>query len=146
MEIILLDKPAYTKEEYKRIRASNREICRMFPEYYGSKQLEWSPTYEIKVDGVAYVFDVWNKGTLYIRKEFKPLLQKYDTFKTMFVLGKRLPKNIDYACYRRETELTSNFYYVSHTCKFEVYSTENIFKVIPYYGSNEEIKEVILNV
>ena len=35
MEIIVMDKPAYTLEEYRCLRKHNREICRYFPEEYG---------------------------------------------------------------------------------------------------------------
>ena len=39
IEIIIMDKPAYTLEEYRCLRKHNREICRYFPEEYGTTHI-----------------------------------------------------------------------------------------------------------
>ena len=71
MDIIVMDKPTYTLEEYRCLRKHNREICRYFPEEYGMTQNDWEPTYEISIDGTAYVMPVWNKGIKYIKKKYR---------------------------------------------------------------------------
>ena len=146
MSIIIYDKPAYSMEEYKKIRLHNREICKLDPEFYGSRQNDFCASYEMKVDGTAYVFDNWNKGISYLRKHFKAKLTQYGSFKYVFLLGKRLPENIEYVKSLSESEFVTSTYYVSRECKFETHHSNDNFKIIPYYGKHEDIRSIILDV
>lgn len=146
MSIIIYDKPAYTKDEYRKIRYHNREICKLDPEFYGSKQTDFCASYEMKIDGTAYVFDNWNKGINYLRKHFKTKLTQYGSFKYVFLLGRRLPENIEYVRSVQDSEFNSTMYYVSRECKFETHHSDSNFKIIPYYGENEAIRRIILDV
>ena len=146
MEIIVMDKPAYTLEEYRCLRKHNREICRYFPEEYGMTQNDWEPTYEISLDGTAYVMPVWNKGIKYIKKKYKANIFPFPSFRTVFALGRRLPDNIQYAKASKESPFSSQFSYIEHGTKFETYEREERLTIVPFYGSKERIKDVILNV
>ena len=90
MGIIVMDKPAYTLEEYRCLRKHNREICRYFPEDYGKVQNDWEPTYEICIDGIAYVMPVWTVGIKYIKRKYKANIYPFPSFRTVFALGRRL--------------------------------------------------------
>ena len=146
MEIIVMDKPAYTLEEYRYLRKHNREICRYFPEDYGKVQNDWEPTYEICIDGVAYVMPVWNVGIKYIKRKYKANIYLFPSFRTVFALGRRLPDNISYAKASKESSFSTQFSYIEHGTKFETYESEEKFTIVPFYGDNERIKEVILSV
>ena len=146
MEIIVMDKPAYTLEEYRYLRKHNREICRYFPEDYGKVQNDWEPTYEICIDGVAYVMPVWNVGIKYIKRKYKANIYPFPSFRTVFALGRRLPDNISYAKASKESSFSTQFSYIEHGTKFETYESEEKFTIVPFYGDNERIKEVILSV
>ena len=146
MEIIVMDKPAYTLEEYRYLRKHNREICRYFPEDYGKVQNDWEPTYEICIDGVAYVMPVWNVGIKYIKRKYKANIYPFPSFRTVFALGRRLPDNISYAKASKESSFSSQFSYIEHGTKFETYESEEKFTIVPFYGDKERIKEVILSV
>lgn len=146
MEIIVMDKPAYTLEEYRYLRKHNREICRYFPEDYGKVQNDWEPTYEICIDGVAYVMPVWNVGIKYIKRKYKANIYPFPSFRTVFALGRRLPDNISYAKASKESSFSTQFSYIEHGTKFETYESEEKFTIVPFYGDKERIKEVILSV
>ena len=146
MEIIVMDKPAYTLEEYRYLRKHNREICRYFPEDYGKVQNDWEPTYEICIDGVAYVMPVWTVGIKYIKRKYKANIYHFPSFRTVFALGRRLPDNISYAKASKESSFSTQFSYIEHGTKFETYESEEKFTIVPFYGDNERIKEVILSV
>ena len=146
MEIIVMDKPAYTLEEYRYLRKHNREICRYFPEDYGKVQNDWEPTYEICIDGVAYVMPVWTVGIKYIKRKYKANIYPFPSFRTVFALGRRLPDNISYAKASKESSFSTQFSYIEHGTKFETYESEEKFTIVPFYGDNERIKEVILSV
>ena len=146
MEIIVMDKPAYTLEEYRYLRKHNREICRYFPEDYGKVQNDWEPTYEICIDGVAYVMPVWTVGIKYIKRKYKANIYPFPSFRTVFALGRRLPDNISYAKASKESSFSTQFSYIEHGTKFETYESEERFTIVPFYGDNERIKEVILSV
>ena len=146
MEIIVMDKPAYTLEEYRCLRKHNREICRYFPEDYGKVQNDWEPTYEICIDGVAYVMPVWNVGIRYIKRKYKANIYPFPSFRTVFALGRRLPDNISYAKASKVSSFSTQFSYIEHGTKFETYESEERFTIVPFYGDNERIKEVILSV
>lgn len=146
MEIIVMDKPAYTLEEYRYLRKHNREICRYFPEDYGKVQNDWEPTYEICIDGVAYVMPVWNVGIKYIKRKYKANIYLFPSFRTVFALGRRLPDNISYAKASKESSFSTQFSYIEHGTKFETYESEEKFTIVPFYGDKERIKEVILSV
>ena len=141
-----MDKPAYTLEEYRCLRKHNREICRYFPEDYGNVQNDWEPTYEICIDGVAYVMPVWNVGIKYIKRKYKANIYHFPSFRTVFALGRRLPDNISYAKASKESSFSTQFSYIEHGTKFETYESEEKFTIVPFYGDNERIKEVILSV
>lgn len=146
MEIIVMDKPAYTLEEYRYLRKHNREICRYFPEDYGKVQNDWEPTYEICIDGVAYVMPVWNVGIKYIKRKYKANIYLFPSFRTVFALGRRLPDNISYAKASKESSFSTQFSYIEHGTKFETYESEEKFTIVPFYGDKERIKEAILSV
>ena len=146
MEIIVMDKPAYTLEEYRYLRKHNREICRYFPEDYGKVQNDWEPTYEICIDGVAYVMPVWNVGIRYIKRKYKANIYLFPSFRTVFALGRRLPDNISYAKASKESSFSTQFSYIEHGTKFETYESEEKFTIVPFYGDKERIKEAILSV
>ena len=146
MEIIVMDKSAYTLEEYRCLRKHNREICRYFPEDYGKVQNDWEPTYEICIDGVAYVMPVWNVGIKYIKRKYKANIYLFPSFRTVFALGRRLPDNISYAKASKESSFSTQFSYIEHGTKFETYESEEKFTIVPFYGDKERIKEVILSV
>lgn len=146
MEIIVMDKPAYTLEEYRYLRKHNREICRYFPEDYGKVQNDWEPTYEICIDGVAYVMPVWNVGIKYIKRKYKANIYLFPSFRTVFALGRRLPDNISYAKASKESSFSTQFSYIEHGTKFETYESEEKLTIVPFYGDKERIKEVILSV
>ena len=146
MEIIVMYKPAYTLEEYRCLRKHNREICRYFPEDYGKVQNDWEPTYEICIDGVAYVMSVWNVGIKYIKRKYKANIYLFPSFRTVFALGRRLPDNISYAKASKESSFSTQFSYIEHGTKFETYESEEKFTIVPFYGDKERIKEVILSV
>ena len=146
MEIIVMDKPAYTLEEYRYLRKHNREICRYFPEDYGKVQNDWEPTYEICIDGVAYVMPVWTVGIKYIKRKYKANIYPFPSFRTVFALGRRLPDNISYAKASKESSFSTQFSYIEHGTKFETYESEEKFTIVPFYGDKERIKEVILSV
>ena len=146
MEIIVMDKPAYTLEEYRYLRKHNREICRYFPEDYGKVQNDWEPTYEICIDGVAYVMPVWNVGIRYIKRKYKANIYPFPSFRTVFALGRRLPDNISYAKASKESSFSTQFSYIEHGTKFETYESEEKFTIVPFYGDKERIKEAILSV
>ena len=141
-----MDKPAYTLEEYRCLRKHNREICRYFPEDYGKVQNDWEPTYEICIDGVAYVMSVWNVGIKYIKRKYKANIYLFPSFRTVFALGRRLPDNISYAKASKESSFSTQFSYIEHGTKFETYESEEKFTIVPFYGDKERIKEVILSV
>ena len=141
-----MDKPAYTLEEYRCLRKHNREICRYFPEDYGKVQNDWEPTYEICIDGVAYVMPVWNVGIRYIKRKYKANIYPFPSFRTVFALGRRLPDNISYAKASKESSFSTQFSYIEHGTKFETYESEEKLTVVPFYGDKERIKEVILSV
>ena len=141
-----MDKPAYTLEEYRYLRKHNREICRYFPEDYGKVQNDWEPTYEICIDGVAYVMPVWTVGIKYIKRKYKANIYPFPSFRTVFALGRRLPDNISYAKASKESSFSSQFSYIEHGTIFETYESEEKFTIVPFYGDNERIKEVILSV
>ena len=141
-----MDKPAYTLEEYRCLRKHNREICRYFPEDYGKAQNDWEPTYEICIDGVAYVMPVWNVGIKYIKRKYKANIYHFPSFRTVFALGRRLPDNISYAKASKESSFSTQFSYIEHGTKFETYESEEKFTIVPFYGDKERIKEVILSV
>ena len=146
MEIIVMDKSAYTLEEYRCLRKHNREICRYFPEDYGKVQNDWEPTYEICIDGVAYVMPVWNVGIKYIKRKYKANIYLFPSFRTVFALGRRLPDNISYAKASKESSFSTQFSYIEHGTKFETYESEEKFTIVPFYGDKERIKEAILSV
>ena len=146
MEIIVMDKPAYTLEEYRCLRKHNREICRYFPEDYGKVQNDWEPTYEICIDGVAYVMPVWTVGIRYIKIKYKSNIYPLPSFRTVFALGRRLPDNISYAKASKESSFSTQFSYIEHGTKFETYESEEKLTIVPFYGDKERIKEVILSV
>ena len=146
MEIIVMDKPAYTLEEYRYLRKHNREICRYFPEDYGKVQNDWEPTYEICIDGVAYVMPVWNVGIKYIKRKYKANIYLFPSFRTVFALGRRLPDNLSYAKASKESSFSTQFSYIEHGTKFETYESEEKFTIVPFYGDKERIKEAILSV
>ena len=146
MEIIVMDKPVYTLEEYRYLRKHNREICRYFPEDYGKVQNDWEPTYEICIDGVAYVMPVWNVGIKYIKRKYKANIYLFPSFRTVFALGRRLPDNISYAKASKESSFSTQFSYIEHGTKFETYESEEKFTIVPFYGDKERIKEAILSV
>lgn len=146
MEIIVMDKPAYTLEEYRYLRKHNREICRYFPEDYGKAQNDWEPTYEICIDGIAYVMPVWTVGIKYIKRKYKANIYPFPSFRTVFALGRRLPDNISYAKASKVSSFSTQFSYIEHGTKFETYESEEKFTVVPFYGDKERIKEVILSV
>lgn len=146
MEIIVMDKPAYTLEEYRCLRKHNREICRYFPEDYGKVQNDWEPTYEICIDGVAYVMPAWSVGIKYIKRKYKANIYPFPSFRTVFALGRRLPDNISYAKASKESSFSTQFSYIEHGTKFETYESEEKFTIVPFYGDNERIKEVIFSV
>ena len=146
MEIIVMDKPAYTLEEYRYLRKHNREICRYFPEDYGKVQNDWEPTYEICIDGVAYVMPVWNVGIKYIKRKYKANIYLFPSFRTVFALGRRLPDNISYAKASKGSYFSTQFSYIEHGTKFETYESEEKLTIVPFYGDKERIKEVILSV
>ena len=146
MEIIVMDKSAYTLEEYRCLRKHNREICRYFPEDYGKVQNDWEPTYEICIDGVAYVMPVWNVGIKYIKRKYKANIYLFPSFRTVFALGRRLPDNISYAKASKESSFSTQFSYIEHGTKFETYESEEKLTIVPFYGDKERIKEVILSV
>ena len=141
-----MDKPAYTLEEYRCLRKHNREICRYFPEDYGKVQNDWEPTYEICIDGVAYVMPVWSVGIKYIKRKYKADIYPFPSFRTVFALGRRLPDNISYAKASKESSFSTQFSYIEHGTKFETYESEERFTIVPFYGDKEHIKEVILSV
>ena len=141
-----MDKPAYTLEEYRCLRKHNREICRYFPEDYGKVQNDWEPTYEICIDGIAYVMPVWNVGIKYIKRKYKANIYPFPSFRTVFALGRRLPDNISYAKASKESSFSTQFSYIEHGTKFETYESEEKFTIVPFYGDKERIKEVILSV
>ena len=141
-----MDKPAYTLEEYRYLRKHNREICRYFPEDYGKVQNDWEPTYEICIDGVAYVMPVWNVGIKYIKRKYKANIYLFPSFRTVFALGRRLPDNISYAKASKESSFSTQFSYIEHGTKFETYESEEKLTIVPFYGDKERIKEVILSV
>mgnify|MGYP003621440968 FL=1 len=141
-----MDKPAYTLEEYRCLRKHNREICRYFPEDYGKVQNDWEPTYEICIDGVAYVMPVWNVGIKYIKRKYKANIYPFPSFRTVFALGRRLPDNISYAKASKESSFSTQFSYIEHGTKFETYESGEKFTIVPFYGDKERIKEVILSV
>ena len=141
-----MDKPAYTLEEYRFLRKHNREICRYFPEDYGKVQNDWEPTYEICIDGVAYVMPVWTVGIKYIKRKYKANIYPFPSFRTVFALGRRLPDNISYAKASKESSFSTQFSYIEHGTKFETYESEEKFTIVPFYGDKERIKEVILSV
>ena len=141
-----MDKPAYTLEEYRCLRKHNREICRYFPEDYGKVQNDWEPTYEICIDGVAYVMPVWNVGIRYIKRKYKANIYPFPSFRTVFALGRRLPDNISYAKASKVSSFSNQFSYIDHGTKFETYESEEKFTIVPFYGDKERIKEVILSV
>ena len=146
MEIIVMDKPAYTLEEYRCLRKHNREICRYFPENYGKIQNDWEPTYEICIDGGAYVMSVSNVGIKYIKRKYKADIYPFPSFRTVFALGRRLPDNISYAKASKESSFSTQFSYIEHGTKFETYESEEKLTIVPFYGDKERIKEVILSV
>lgn len=146
MSVTIYNKPAYTLDEYMELRRKNREVCKLDPEFYGSKQVDFCASYEIEVDGIVYVFDNWNRGIAYLRKHFKLKLVQYGSFKYVFLLGRRLPENIGYVKSISDSEICTSTYYVSRECKFETHHTDDNFKIIPYYGKNEVIRELILDV
>ena len=146
MEIIVMDKSAYTLEEYRCLRKHNREICRYFPEDYGKVQNDWEPTYEICIDGVAYVMPVWNVGIRYIKRKYKANIYPFPSFRTVFALGRRLPDNISYAKASKGSSFSTQFSYIEHGTKFETYESEEKLTIVPFYGDKERIKEVILSV
>ena len=146
MEIIVMDKSAYTLEEYRCLRKHNREICRYFPEDYGKVQNDWEPTYEICIDGVAYVMPVWNVGIKYIKRKYKANIYLFPSFRTVFALGRRLPDNISYAKASKESSFSTQFSYIEHGTKFETYESEEKLTIVPFYGDKERIKEAILSV
>ncbi len=43
------DKPAYSKEDYKALRAYNREVFWLDPEWYWSNQVDYEINYEAKI-------------------------------------------------------------------------------------------------
>ena len=141
-----MDKPAYTLEEYRCLRKHNREICRYFPEDYGKVQNDWEPTYEICIDGVAYVMPVWSVGIKYIKRKYKADIYPFPSFRTVFALGRRLPDNISYAKASKESSFSTQFSYIEHGTKFETYESEEKLTIVPFYGDKERIKEVILSV
>ena len=141
-----MDKPAYTLEEYRCLRKHNREICRYFPEDYGKVQNDWEPTYEICIDGVAYVMPVWTVGIRYIKRKYKANIYPFPSFRTVFALGRRLPDNISYAKASKESSFSTQFSYIEHGTKFETYESEEKLTIVPFYGDKERIKEVILSV
>lgn len=141
-----MDKPAYTLEEYRCLRKHNREICRYFPEDYGKVQNDWEPTYEICIDGVAYVMPVWTVGIKYIKRKYKANIYPFPSFRTVFALGRRLPDNISYAKASKESSFSTQFSYIEHGTKFETYESEEKLTIVPFYGDKERIKEVILSV
>ena len=141
-----MDKPAYTLEEYRCLRKHNREICRYFPEDYGKVQNDWEPTYEICIDGIAYVMPVWTVGIKYIKRKYKADIYPFPSFRTVFALGRRLPDNISYAKASKESSFSTQFSYIEHGTKFETYESEERFTIVPFYGDKEHIKEVILSV
>ena len=141
-----MDKPAYTLEEYRCLRKHNREICRYFPEDYGKVQNDWEPTYEICIDGIAYVMPVWTVGIKYIKRKYKANIYPFPSFRTVFALGRRLPDNISYAKASKESSFSTQFSYIEHGTKFETYESEEKLTIVPFYGDKERIKEVILSV
>ena len=141
-----MDKPAYTLEEYRCLRKHNREICRYFPEDYGKVQNDWEPTYEICIDGIAYVMPVWTVGIKYIKRKYKANIYPFPSFRTVFALGRRLPDNISYAKASKVSSFSTQFSYIEHGTKFETYESEEKFTIVPFYGDKERIKEVILSV
>ena len=145
MEIIVMYKPAYTLEEYRCLRKHNREICRYFPEDYGKVQNDWGPTYEICIDGIAYVMPVWTVGIKYIKRKYKANIYPFPSFRTVFALGRRLPDNISYAKASKESSFSTQFSYIEHGTKFETYESEEKLTIVPFYGDKERIKEVILS-
>lgn len=140
-----MDKPAYTLEEYRCLRKHNREICRYFPEDYGKVQNDWEPTYEICIDGIAYVMPVWTVGIKYIKRKYKANIYPFPSFRTVFALGRRLPDNISYAKASKESSFSTQFSYIEHGTKFETYESEEKLTIVPFYGDKERIKEVILS-
>ena len=139
------DKPAYSKEDYKALRAYNREVFWLDPEWYWSNQVDYEINYEAKIGGVVYYFNDFYNGIMWIKKHYKAPIRKFFSFSEIYSLGYKLPKEIEYFVKYTSDDYRSKSQYVSKDNKFDYTYGDFGRDVIDIkYGNSREIKEIIM--
>lgn len=137
----LYDKPAYTKEEYRQLRALNRECFKLDPEKYIQNQVDYDPCYEIGVEGNEYVLALFIKGIRYINREYKLRLPQFPSYDEMYKLNFKLPAKIDFVVKYMVAVTHLKTQYVSHNIAFTYSVGDEREQLIIHYPSHNEETE-----
>lgn len=118
IRMIILDKPAYRLDEYKKIREANRRFFKVDPEHYIDKQNDWEDLYTISIRGTVYVMNEFFNGLGHIRKHYKQPVSKMNSFDLIFKTKHGLPEEVDYMYRRFSNAYKTVTDYISQSCCF----------------------------
>lgn len=118
IRMIILDKPAYRLDEYKKIREANRRFFKVDPEHYIDKQNDWEDLYTISIRGTVYVMNEFFNGLGHIRKHYKQPVSKMNSFDLIFKTKHGLPEEVDYMYRRFSNAYKTITDYISQSCCF----------------------------
>lgn len=118
IRMIILDKPAYRLDEYKKIREANRRFFKVDPEHYIDKQNDWEDLYTISIRGTVYVMNEFFDGLRHIRKHYKQPVSKMNSFDLIFKTKHGLPEEVDYMYRRFSNAYKTITDYISQSCCF----------------------------
>ena len=91
------DRPAYSLEDYKELRAINRKAFALNPMGYIMSQRDWEDIFTISVKGKVYVMSNFVKGVKHLRNHYGCTIPISDeNFDRIFASRHNLPTEIDY--------------------------------------------------